>query len=427
MAQNILPVDIQKEKVDINSILRNESIKYFRAYTNSGSFSTLTAGNSIPTQVVSSVTYPYYAVPQTAITKDTWINLSLGVILPVAGKSIYVKKITVKFSHPSKLGLRTSKNGSTYGIAGDSTPLILGVFADEVYDCPDATKPIILDYTNNPKKVKYGEQISMWYSREENLSTNWSLIIDAVEVANDENINARFMYGVMGDSFCITSDAKELEYADRSGAIHGLWHFIVNEHLRTNGIDSRISNIGLGGTNTTQWEIDVANGLFRTWKPDILSCNLGINDANSVGYFSTVNGTDGIYKTAYKNIIKGYFKERPDGCMIVNQVADSDKSTLNTVFASGIYSGQTYLQAIRVETTALVSELKALYPTWDLVLADTSPIQTYLQSEPLNYLTAEQGAGNRLHPNARLGQPKLAVKINEAVSTTAFFNKYKTI
>lgn len=426
MAINTIPVDIYKVKSDINSIIRNESTKLYRAYTNSGSFSTLTAGNSVPTQVVSSVTYPYYAVPQVAITKDSWVNLSLGVILPVAGKTVYIKKITVKFSHPSKLGIRTSKNGSTYGIVGDSTPLINGVFNDEIHDCTDAKIPIVLDYTNNPKKVKYGEQISMWYSRDEALSANWLLIIDAVEVANDENINARFMYGVMGDSFCITSDQKELEYANRSGSIHGLWHFIVNEYLRENGIDSRISNIGLGGTNTTQWEIDVANGLFRTWKPDILSCNLGINDSASVGYFSTTIGVDGIYKTAYKNIISGYFRSVPKGCMVINQIADTDKAVQNTVFSSGIYSGQTYLQAIRLETSAIVSELKALNPSWDLVLADTSPSQTYLQSEPLNYLTSEQGAGNRLHPNARLGQPKLAVKINQAIAGTLFFNKHKS-
>lgn len=424
MANNF-PISILKQPTDINSVLRNESAKFYKALTNSGYFSNLTGGGSVPAQVVSSVTYPYYAVPQVSIVKDTWNTLALGVVLPTAGRAIYIKKIIVKFSHPSKLGIRTSKNGSTYGLAGDNQPFISGVFNDEIYEVSTASNTLVIDYSDNPKRVKYGEQISMWYSREENLSSNWSLIIEGVEVTNDEYYNSKFLYGVMGDSFCVTSDTKELEYANRNGVIQGIWPFIINEYLKSNGIESRVSNIGLGGTNTTQWEIDVANGLFRRWRPDILSCNLGINDSASVGYFSTTSGMDGIYKTAYKNIIKGYFKERPDGCMIINQIADTDKSAQKTVFASGIYNGLTYIQAIRLETTALVSELKALNPTWDLVLADTSPSQTYLSSEPLNYLTGEQGAGNRLHPNARLGQPKLAIKIIEAINTTTFYNKYK--
>jgi len=426
MANNF-PVSVYRQPTDINSVLKNESKKFYIALTNAGNFSNLSSGSSIPTQTVSSVVYPYYAVPQTAITKDTWITIGSRIVWPFAGRTIYIKKITVKFSHPSKLGIRTLRDGSTYGLNGESVLNYTGLFTDEVFDVPDVTKPLILDYTSNPKKVRYSEQLSFYYSRDENLSTNWSVIIEGVEVANDESFDSKFMYGVMGDSFCVTSDIKELEYANRSGAIHGIWPVICNEYLKTNGIQSRISNIGVGGTDTTVWEVDVANGLFRNWRPDILSCNLGINDALQITYFCTTTGVDGIYKTAYKNIISAYFKARPDGCMIINQIADSDKSILTGLFTFGIYNGLSKLEAIRLETTALVSELKSLNPTWDLVLANTSPSQTYLSSEPLNYLTGEQTSGSRLHPNARLGQPKLAIKINQAISSSIFFNKYKTV
>lgn len=424
MAKNF-PVAIQKQPVDLDYVLRNESKKFYIATTNAGNFSNLSSNVSIPTQTVSSVTYPYYEVPQTAITKNTWITMATRLVWPFAGRTIYIKKITVKFSHPSKLGIRTLRDGSPYGLNGESVLNYNGVFTDEIFDVTNASTPLVIDFTSNPKKVKYSEQLSFYYSRDENLSTNWSVIVEGVEVANDESFDSNFMYGVMGDSFCITSDVKELEYANRAGVIHGIWPVICNEYLKTNGIQSRMSNIGIGGTDTTIWETEVSNGLFRNWKPDILSCNLGINDALQTTYFCLTLGVDGIYKTAYKNIISAYFKERPDGCMIINQIADSDKSVLISLFTFGIYNGLTKLQAIRIETTALVSELKVLNPTWDLVLADTSPSQTYLSSEPLNYTTGEQTAGSRLHPNARLGQPKLAIKINQAIATTVFFNKYK--
>lgn len=423
---NNFPVKIAQQPADINTVLRNESKKFYVALTNAGAFSNISSNVSVPKQTVNSIIYPYYSVPQTAITKDTWITINSRTVWPFAGRAIYIKKITVKFSHPSKLGIRTLRDGSPYGLNGEAVLNFSGIFNDEVFDVPEVAKPLVIDYTSNPKKVSYGEQLSFYYSRDEDLSTNWSVIIEGVEVANDESFDSKFMYGIMGDSFCITSDQKELEYANRSGSIHGIWPFICKAYLKENGIENRVSNIGIGGTDTTVWELSASNGLFRNWKPDILSCNLGINDALQITYFCTTAGVDGIYKTAYKNIITAYFKARPDGCMIVNQIADSDKSALVSLFTFGIYNGLTKLAAIRLETTALVSELKALNPTWDLVLADTSPSQTYLSSEPLNYLTGEQTSGNRLHPNARLGQPKLAVKINQAISATVFFNKYKT-
>jgi hypothetical protein len=135
-----------------------------------------------------------------------------------------------------------------------------------------------------------------------------------------------------------------------------------------------------------------------------------------------------IFIKAYKNILLAYFESMPKGKCVVNQVTDSDTAVRTVVIATvgHLYNGLTYIQAIRQEVIALVNEFKIAYPNYSLALADTSPANTYTATVDTstfpynyNYLVAEGflTGGGFLHPNTKVGQPKMAIKIIQAWGT----------
>ena len=427
------PIEVKKDTsknitAEKDSFLYLESLKYYKAVSSAGGLANM--GNGVSGGLA------WRTQTKGATVIDTWYDIQTGIILPTAGRSVYVYKISIDVTDACAVGVRQRENGSIYGVAGDQTPNLNGVFEDIIFNQNNpAGGTILIDFValeGKPRKVPFGEQISILASNnslttDATKKTNYMLTISGVEVCSDENFAASYLMGVMGDSIQVpVSDTGELEYTESNGSIRGIWPAIVRKHLRDNGIDCRWSDIAIGGSNSTQWEVKTSRGLFTNWKPDILFCGLGMNDAGSPTYFRTTAGVDGIFTTAYKSIIKSYFYNVVDGCCIVSQVTDSDEAGRVVVFSSGIYNGLTRIQAIRLEVSAVVSELLTANPTWDLRLADTSPGQTFTASDKANYVTAEQGVGASVHPNARLGQPKMAIKINQAVDASIFFNKNKT-
>lgn len=425
-----IPNDNQNNNpaIDTNYVLRNESQKYLKMVTNLGGIPNIGGGASMGAW--------REAAKGTAV-KDEWYNMQPGIVIPGAGKCIYIFKIILEVTDACIIGVRHLENGTTYGLAGNQTPLLEGVFSEEVKSQNNPSGGTIeFDFVKEegqPRKVKYGEQISIFGATNSltaipTKQTNYLIGIKGVTVTNDENYNAPFFMVTCGDSIQVpVADVGELEYGVRSGAIHGIWPVIVQRHLLKFGIDARWASIALGGSNIAQWEIKTVRGLFRSLRPHLFFMGSGMNDCASISYFRTTTGVDGIFTNAYKNIIREYFLAVPDGSFIVRQVTDSDEPGRLMVFATGIYAGLTRIAAIRLEVIAVVTEIKAENPKYDIVLSDCSPAKTFYASQKTNYVTAEQAVDKSIHPNARIGQPKMAIEDIKAVELTTFFNENKVV
>lgn len=407
---------VTTKKYSLEWALTNGSVKIQKQVNNLGVPANMSGG------ITTNLAWRTAAKP--TVTANSWNNMALGFILPSAGKTIYIRKIAITTTGAATVGMRHFEDGTTYGLDGNTATNFTGAFWQRNIEFNTATTETKeIDFGKIPLKVRYKESISFFIYYPTTTGENWSIDIDAIETTNDENWDADFLFGVMGDSFCITSDTKEYEYSNRDGVIHGIWPFIARQHLHDNGINVLLSNMGLGGTNAPYWESRANTGLFTAWQPDILCVFLGRNDAGSVSAISTSVGTDAWYKKAIKGIARQYFRNVKKGCLIFCQTADTDVAAPLTLISGGMYNGLTQIAAIRLELIAAINELKAEHPEWDLHLADTSPGQTYLASDATNYVTAEQSVGSRTHANARIGQPKLAVKINQAISGSAFFGR----
>ena len=413
------PVDIRKItpqlKRDFNWIINNSNRFYYNS-SSAGGYSSSGTNVSTPN---------WRGAAKPTVTANVCVVMAIGVLSPKAGRCYYITKLNIATTDKCDIIVRIQKRTSPYSNAGDASMSIAGTFKEYIlHQNNDLGGEVSLDLVSNPLKMVYGDEAMIYYTVNSTTGTNWAISVDGYDCTNDENYSAPYMYGILGDSISITSDSKELEYIDSdvSGNLHGMWSYIVANYLKSNGIDCLLSNRGLGGTNTPQWESMVAMGLFQHWRPDILSINLGMNDAGSIGFISTTQDVDGIFKKSYKNIIKRYFDVVPDGCCIVNQVTDSDNGSRVAVISSGIYAGKKQIEAIRLEVIALVSELQILYPNWDLHLADTF---CYLATEKNNYVTGEQSSAASIHPNCRIAQPKMANRIISVLQNSVFFSRNK--
>jgi hypothetical protein len=402
-------------KWDLDWVLRNASTKPYLGVNNMGQLS--------PIANTGAQYMAWKAAAKPAITANSWVQVLPQVTPTAPGKCLYVQKILIDCTDDSFWGIANNRLASTFALSAQTTiGQQVGSFMNRTKDQPVATGgQVVFDFGWPGMKVPYGDKFGVYYSRTVATGTNYNISIEALEISNYFNFDAALMQGYMGDSFCGVAEVGALEFAYRNGNIHGTWPGIVTRHLRKNGIDVYPSNIGEGGTNSTYWEFRCANGLFNTWKPDLLHCSLGMNDGASLGFISTVPGTDGIFKTAYKNIIRYYFEAVKKGCFVANQVTDTTSVAQMTPIVGGMYNGKTQVQAIREELIALIAELQAQHPEWDLHLADTSPASTYLSNQAVNFV---EPADPKTHPTCDAGQPKIAVKVIEKTVQTLFYQRY---
>ena len=431
MANNF-PVS-DRIKRDLNWLKYSTSNRYYKIISNLGALGNIAAGGT------SGLAWKTQTKP--TITANSWVTMSAGNAVGI-GRSLYINKISIETTDACQIGYRIYERYSSDMLNTFTGALFIsGTFADNVKSINSSTGGIVEYNFDEPIKLKYGQEISFYYSMNAVVGTNWQISIQGYDVTNDENLNAELMFGIIGDSICIVADTNEIEYGVNrsSGAgtgnstgtsIHGTWGMITKKYLEaTLGKQILYSNLGLGGTSTLEWENRVTmGGLFKDWRPDYLNINLGMNDCASFNLISSTNGVDGIFKKAYKNILLSYFESNPSGKCVVNQVTDSDTATRTVLISvvGHLYNGLTYIQAIRQEVISLVNEFKISYPSYSLALADTSPANTYTATVDTatypynyNYLVSEcfLTGGAFLHPNTKVGQPKMAVKIKQAWDT----------
>ena len=420
-------------KRDFNWLKYSSSNRYYKAISNLGNLPNISAGGT------SGLNWKTQTKP--TITANSWITMSVGNTVGI-GRAIYINKISIETTDDCQIGYRIYERYSSDMLNSFTGSLfIAGTFMDTVKSINSVTGGIIEYDFDEPLKLKYGQEISFYYVKNSVIGTNWQISIQGYDVTNDENLNAELMYGVIGDSICVVADTNEIEYGINRSAgagtgnsagtsIHGTWPMITKKYLESAlGKQILYSNLGLGGTSTLEWENRCSMlGLFSNWRPDFLNINLGMNDCASFNLISSTAGVDGIFKKAYKNILLAYFESMPTGKCVVNQVTDSDTAVRTVVIttAGHLYNGLTYIQAIRQEVIALVNEFKIAYPSYSLALADTSPANTYTATVDIstypynyNYLVSEcfLTGGAFLHPNTKVGQPKMAVKIKQAWGT----------
>jgi len=341
------------------------------------------------------------------VASNTWKSI---VPFPYTiGRCLIIEKITIEVSRDCQVGFTLAKGNSSLSNA----------FTNYIRWQPNVNGgTVVFDFSENPLRVEYDTVGAFFYSVTGTgtvAGINYAISAEWYSVANDSNYNADYHIGYMGDSFCNVSADLEKEYTNDGTTITGSWTIMTQQYLTGLGIDTFRTNIGQGGSNIGYWREFARNGLFRRWSPDIVFCNVGINE----GTANIVSGTSKLY---YKELIRLYFLQNPSGCFCMLNVADSDLSDKIALVPSGTHVGKTFLVAIRDVLREVYAEMLVEMPDIDLILADINPANTYSSSVAANYV--EQTAGTRLHPNCALGQPKLATVVNAAMATSKFVLKH---
>lgn len=395
MAQRISV--LEKNKIDHEFIKNICSLYMSDNRSNVGTFG----------RILDSIANPdWKAATPPNVPANTWKS-----IIPLSntiGRCLIVEKIIVQTSRDCQVSLSLSKGSSS--LTQSYTNFI------RTQDNPSGGT-VIFDFTANPLRVEYDTTGGLLYSVTGTGTVpgiNYYVSGEWYSISNDTNLNADYHVGYMGDSFCNVSEAFAREYVDDGTATQGQWTIITQTYLRSLGIDTFRSNIGQGGSNIGYWREFATKGLFRRWCPDVVFCNVGINE----GMTGITGGTSKLW---YKEIVRLYFKQNPNGCFCIINVADTDIAEKLAIVPSGPHAGKTFLVAIRDVLKEVYNEMLTEIPNADLVLADVNPANTYSASDASNFV--ETTAGTRLHPNTTLGQPKLANVINPAILSSRFVQK----
>lgn len=303
---------------------------------------------------------------------------------PSAGRINVVNSLTIITMEDCFLQLNIVRllNNSIGG--GSGTILIEGMATGH---CGRIESPTGGTYTfkfDTPLILKSGDRLIAYYYRNATTGIRSAYSFDGYSLTNDTDFDAKDSILVIGDSISgITSEEGALQ--------SGLWPFIIKDRFNKVGKDVRLINIAQGGTNTNQWDWWIrGHGRIDGIKAKLLFINLGMNDAASTYGLTSETGYT---KTGIKNIVERYLLNNPDGKVVVNSITATDKTP-----------NVTNLSAYRSELEAAVNEMKAL--NLPVYFADTST--AYSASTGVAFVSTEQAAGARLHPNTTVGQPAMA-------------------
>jgi lysophospholipase L1-like esterase len=411
----------QKNRLDQNYINLTEG-QYVNIYSNS------TGASGFPTSGTGTTGVQWKTATPATTVANTWFRAQVNAIWPNCGRKIVVTRITINTTAAAQLGLFLQSYINSSGgqmILDPAITAITNINAAGFYvrDQPSSTGgETVFDFSANPLIVKSGQKIDFYYNVTGTTGINWQFNYEGYEMSNDENYGAPFKFMVLGDSICgFTTDAGATQYTYREdGTTWGSWPYIVQQSLLRDKIDTYQRNVGVGGTSSPQWDYWFSYDKYNFKGIDLLAINLGMNDATTPSYLTTVAGTDGIYKKSMKAIIRKYFEKNPNGACVVNNITSTDVTNRLTTVSGGIYNGYTQLAAYQAECAALVSDLNTSNPLWDLKLA---PMNTAYTSAQTTYFIQPRTAGTNLHPNTTLGQPAMAIIFYNTVKTTKFWLK----
>lgn len=412
MANNF-PIEIKKEPVDLDFALRNESNYILVAQNNMGILPILSNGNASNTD--------WRTQTKPTVTANTWYLAKTSLMVTNAGRRFVITSMHFETTDACQIGLsHFYDTGST--LSGTTGSISLAGGINSIFASQNiATGGVVtIDFKSKPLIISGSQRIDLFLLSTTTTGTNWNFWAEGYDITDDENYNASKTICVVGDSIAsLCGENRELAYSKReNGTKTGIWGNIIQNNLLEDGIDSRLVSLGLGGTNTSQWDWFTNIGRLKYASLyELLIVNLGMNDCTSDNGLSTVDSVDGIYKKALKNIIRSYFRVNPKGTCILNSITASDLPSRITTVLTGMYTGQQRIVAYRAESALVVSELKAANPNWDLFLANTDTAYTSAQ----NTYFVETSAGTLTHPNVKLGQPAIAVKVWEKVLLSKFY------
>jgi hypothetical protein len=412
------PVKISRPRVDAQWVLKNES-KYFNKNINNLGTYPLIVGTGVTTNNA------WRTATKPTVTANSWYGTST-IAQPDPGRRLVITKIVVQTTDQSQFALIHVYNRKQ-SLDGTNGSISQAGGINQIMGSQENAGggSVTFDYAANPLMVTSGQSLSFYLYSQTTTGTNWNIYFEGYDLTDDANYNADFAMLILGNSIASqTGDTNMEPYIYReNGSINGIWGNIIQQHLQENGINIRRAVIGIGGTTAIDWDALVNSKRVQYWGVyDLVLCELGMNDCISDAGLTVTAGVDGNFKKAYKNIIHSYFRENPKGSFIANSITATDLSTRVATVATGIYAGQQRVVAYRQEIAAVVSELKAAYPTWDLQFADVSTAYTASQT---TYF-AETTIGTLTHPNTTLGQPAMAVILNSKVDLTQFYlNNHK--
>lgn len=375
---------------------------------------------AFPSEAVGAGTSWSAASAPSTLFANGWHRYQAVFMKPTAGRMFVISKIRIQVTTAADVALLLyrDRQQTLSGALNQSA----NVNTDESY-IETALAAGVVEFNfgaDTPLIMRSGDRMDLYGRVAGTTGFNWQAQYYGYELTDDDNYSANKTMLVIGDSIAgVTADSTALKYQRREdGSITGMWPFIVKEYLRTAKIDTRLINMGLGGTTSVDWDWLVNVGHLDNIRADLMLVNLGMNDAAATNNLSTVAGTDGLLQKAIKNIIRTYFRSNTTGCCVVNSITATDVAAQNATVGSGRYAGQTLLASYRNDISEAVAAMKASNQTWDLVFADTSTAYSSASGSPF---ISSESAGSRKHPNDTVGQPAMATIINAAVAQTNFY------
>lgn len=354
------------------------------------------------------------ATPPT-VTANAWRRYFFGLLTPAMGRCFVVTSITAKVTAACELALLHIRNLQSL-LAGTSGINNLDGF-NAVYSGGTTGDGQYTWHFPNGLYVRGGERVDFYGLTAGTTGFNFELSCTGVDLTDDFDYDLSRTVLVLGDSISgVTSEATDFRHLRREdGTESGMWPYIIKSRLSEVNKPARLVNIGVGGTQSYEWDWLCSQGRISHIAAGAMIVNLGMNNATWDSGLPVTAGTDGPHKRALKNICRAYLRKNPGGSIVINSITDTDVSTRLANVASGIYAGQTRLAAYRAENAAVVSDLQSA--GIDIQLARTD--LAYTTATAGAYISTES-AGSRTHPSGAVGQPLMAARIWEALQATQF-------
>lgn len=319
----------------------------------------------------SNATFNWYNGSPATITANT--PNAFIYCTPTSGRMYVIKRVRILSTTDCFLHMQITRQ-LAYSIGGGTGPVNLdGMIAGHSGRIVEATGGSFTFEFTDPLILQSGDRMIIYYYKNSTTGLIFTHTIEGVSLTNDINYSANKTMLVLGDSIGIAANDLALQTT--------LWPFMIRDRYLAQGKDVRLINICQGGSSTDTWDWWVKQGRIDNMKADILFVNLGMNDA--AGVSGLVTGT-GFTKTGLKNIVNRYLLFNPTGKVVINNITQTDK-----------LPNVTNVAAYRLEIAAAVQEMQAL--NLPVYFADVST--AYSASTGTAFVSTEQSAGSRLHPN----------------------------
>jgi lysophospholipase L1-like esterase len=404
---------------DFHWILASESREIQQTINNMGSQAQVLEGNT------NNVNWRTATPSPATEVLGTWHRLMSAGIVPVAGRAILLRSITVELTAAAEIQILKFKNfaNELYSLTGLTA--LVGLNATYSGTVDSTSLKYTFDFPDG-LLVRGGERIDLFYAVAGSTGStgarpNWQVSYTGYDITDDFDYGVEKTILIISDSIGSTADTSALKYQTIGGVVTNcMWPFGVKANCLAANKPTRIVNLSIPGSDAAMWAWLCAQGKIDAIKADAIIINLGMNDSASSTQLSSAAGAanDGNFKKALKVIISAYRRRNPSGKVVLNNITATDESSrVATVSGNALYNGQTRLAAYRAEIAAVAADLAATLGTAIQVSAtDTA----YSAATGTPYIAANQSAGARIHPNDTVGQPAMVTPIWNALVAAGY-------